>query len=82
MSCISKEYGRNEVLLLQQGHFKGALATSVTGWGMLKGKIDLNKLHTVEDLKKNIQREIDATSPDMLVDAFRNMERCDEMCLA
>ena len=50
-------------------------------WGALKGKAYANKPHTIQELEKNIRREIAAISEDVLQATFANMKRRVQLCL-
>jgi hypothetical protein len=50
-------------------------------WSHLKGRVYMNRPRTLEDLRENIQREVQAVSPQVLVATFGNMQRRVQLCL-
>ena len=50
-------------------------------WGALKGKAYANKPRTIQELEKNIRREIAAISEDVLQATSANMKRRVQLCL-
>jgi len=50
-------------------------------WSAFKGKTYANKPHTIQELEKNIRREIAAISEDVLQATFANMKRRFQLCL-
>jgi hypothetical protein len=50
-------------------------------WGYLKGNVYKNKPRTIDELRENIRREIQAVTPNTLAATFTNMQRRVELCI-
>jgi len=50
-------------------------------WGYLKGRVYQNKPQTIDALKANITKEIQAVTADILARIFQNMLRWIQSCL-
>ena len=50
-------------------------------WRYLKGRIYQNEPRTIDALKANITKEIQAVTPDLLARTFQNMARRVQFCL-
>jgi hypothetical protein len=50
-------------------------------WGHLKVCVYMSRPHMMEDLRENIQREIQVVYPQVLAATFRNMQRRVRLCL-
>jgi len=50
-------------------------------WGYLKGTVYQNKPRTIDVLKANITKEIQAVTADVLARTFQNMARRVQSCL-
>jgi len=50
-------------------------------WGYLKGRVYQNKPRTIDALKANITKEIQAVTADVLPRIFQNMARRVQSCL-
>ena len=70
IGLFRKPYGRQDLL------------TSIFSCGApQKGKAYANKPRTMQELEKNIRREIVAISEDVLQATFANMKRRVQLCL-
>ncbi|KAJ4438327.1 hypothetical protein ANN_14269 [Periplaneta americana] len=47
----------------------------------LKGRAYMNKPRTLDELRENIRCEIQAVTPGVLADNFRNMQRLVQLCI-
>ena len=50
-------------------------------WGAIKGRAYVNKPRTIQELEKNIRREITAISEDVLQATLANRKRRVQLCL-
>jgi hypothetical protein len=86
---FTRQHGRNSVLFRRPRHFEGTLATTLARFkaasfflmGISERESLPNKPQTIDALKANFTKEIQAVTADVLARTFQNMARRVQSCL-
>jgi len=86
---VTRQHGRNSVLFRRPHHFEGTLATALARsnaaslflMGISERESLPNKPRTIDTLKANFTKEIQAVTVDILARTFQNMARRVQSCL-